>query len=127
MDAAHPAAAARWPAPPVPVFTTRDIIYGDNPEVGERRRVTASCQMEGFDQMAGQKELRTTPADRMRFKVLHKFYDYKARFEESHMCVGCGRCTPLSGVYFDQRNGKQDESRRGRNKGRHGPERSGLL
>lgn len=24
-------------------FTTRDLIYGDNPEVGERRRVTASC------------------------------------------------------------------------------------
>ena len=74
-------------------FTTRDVIYGDNPEVGERRRVSASCQIEGFDQMAGQRELRSTPGDRMRFKVLHKFYDYKARFKESHMCVGCGRCT----------------------------------
>jgi len=42
--------------------------------------------------MAGQRELRSTPGDRMRFKVLHKFYDYKARFKESHMCVGCGRC-----------------------------------
>ena len=73
-------------------FTTRDVIYGDNPEVGERRRVSASCQIEGFDQMAGQRELRSTPGDRMRFKVLHKFYDYKARFKESHMCVGCGRC-----------------------------------
>ena len=74
-------------------FTTRDILYGDNPEVGERRRVTASCQVEGFDQMAGQREMRSTAADRMRFKVLHKFYDYKARFGDSHMCVGCGRCT----------------------------------
>lgn len=74
-------------------FTTRDVIYGDNPEVGERRRVTASCQVEGFDQMAGQREFRSTAGDRMRFKVLHKFHDYKARFGDRHMCVGCGRCT----------------------------------
>lgn len=74
-------------------FTTRDVIYGDNPEVGERRRVTSSCQIAGFDQMAGQREFRSTAADRMRYKVLHKFHDYKARFGDSHMCVGCGRCT----------------------------------
>lgn len=73
-------------------FTTRDILYGDNPEVGERRRVSASCQVAGFDQMAGQRELRAAAGDRMRYKVLHKFHDYKARFGESHMCVGCGRC-----------------------------------
>lgn len=73
-------------------FTTRDILYGDNPEVGERRRVSASCQVAGFDQMAGQRELRSTAGERMRYKVLHKFHDYKARFEDSHMCVGCGRC-----------------------------------
>ena len=73
-------------------FTTRDVLYGDNAEVGERRRVAASCQVAGFDQMAGQRELRSTPGDRMRYKVLHKFHDYKARFGESHMCVGCGRC-----------------------------------
>ena len=74
-------------------FTTRDVIYGDNPEVGERRRVTASCQIAGFDQMAGQREFRSTAGGRMRYKVLHKFHDYKARFSEGHMCVGCGRCT----------------------------------
>lgn len=74
-------------------FTARDIIYSDNPEVGERRRVSASCQVEGFDKMAGQKEFRSTAGERMRYKVLHKFHDYKARFGERHMCVGCGRCT----------------------------------
>lgn len=74
-------------------FTTRDVIYSDNPEVGERRRVTSSCQIAGFDQMAGQRELRSTAGDRMRYKVLHKFHDYKARFGDRHMCVGCGRCT----------------------------------
>ena len=65
-------------------FTTRDVIYGDNPEVGERRRVTASCQIAGFDQMAGQREFRSTAGERMRYKVLHKFHDYKARFGEGH-------------------------------------------
>lgn len=74
-------------------FTTRDVCYGDNPEVGERRRVSASCQIAGFDQMAGQREFRATAGDRMRYKVLHKFHDYQARFGEGHMCVGCGRCT----------------------------------
>lgn len=74
-------------------FTTRDVIYGDNPEVGERRRVSASCQIAGFDQMAGQREFRSTAGDRMRYKILHKFHDHKARFGDRHMCVGCGRCT----------------------------------
>lgn len=74
-------------------FTTRDVIYGDNPEVGERRRVTASCQIDGFSDMAGGHSFRPTAGERMRYKVLHKFHDYKARFGERHMCVGCGRCT----------------------------------
>jgi len=55
--------------------------------------VTASCQIAGVDQMAGQREFRSTAGERMRYKVLHKFHDYKARFGEGHMCVGCGRCT----------------------------------
>src|SRR5699024_5733266 len=74
-------------------FTTRDIIYGDNPEVGERRRVSASCQIDTFAKVAGGGDYRTTAGDRMRYKMLHKFHDYKARFGESNMCVGCGRCT----------------------------------
>ncbi len=74
-------------------FTTSDVVYTENAENGERRRVSASCQIAGFDQMAGQREFRSTAGDRMRFKVLHKFHDYDARFHEGHMCVGCGRCT----------------------------------
>ncbi len=73
-------------------FTTTDIIYSDNARVGERRRTTASCQIEGFSDMAGGHSFRTTAGDRMRYKVLHKFHDYKARFKDYHMCVGCGRC-----------------------------------
>ena len=74
-------------------FTTRDVIYGDNPAVGERRRVTSSCQVSGFDDMAGGISFRKDAASRMRYKMLHKFRDYKARFGDHHMCVGCGRCT----------------------------------
>ena len=73
-------------------FSTRDIAYGDNPEVGERRRVASSCQIDGFTTVAGGGSYRNTAGDRMRFKMLHKFHDYKARFGDCHMCVGCGRC-----------------------------------
>lgn len=73
-------------------FVTRDVIWGDNPEVGERRRVYHSCQVPGFDTMAGQREMRPDAAGRMRYKVLHKIRDHKARFGTRQMCVGCGRC-----------------------------------
>lgn len=73
-------------------FTTTDIIYNENENVGERRRTAASCQIEGFTDMAGGRTFRPTAGDRMRYKVLHKFHDYKARFKDYHMCVGCGRC-----------------------------------
>lgn len=73
-------------------FTTTDIIYNENSNIGERKRTTASCQVEGFSDMAGGHKFRTTAGERMRYKVLHKFYDYKQRFKDYHMCVGCGRC-----------------------------------
>lgn len=73
-------------------FTTTDIVYDENGNVGERRRTAASCQIDGFTDVAGGGKYRTTPGDRMRYKVLHKFHDYKARFKDYHMCVGCGRC-----------------------------------
>lgn len=73
-------------------FTTKDIIYNENQNVGERKRIFASCQIEGFDKMAGQKEIRNKASERMRYKILHKFHDYKERFKTRHMCVGCGRC-----------------------------------
>jgi len=74
-------------------FTTTDVIYNENSNVGERKRSTASCQIEGFTDMAGGHVFRKTAGDRMRYKVLHKFHDYKERFADYHMCVGCGRCT----------------------------------
>lgn len=74
-------------------YTTRDIVYDSLGKIGERRRVQASCHIDGFDEMAGGHNFRTTKADKMRYKVLHKIHDYKAQFGDEHMCVGCGRCT----------------------------------
>lgn len=73
-------------------FTTTDVIYNENSNVGERKRTSSSCQIKGFTDMAGGMSFRNTAGDRMRFKVLHKFHDYKERFKDFHMCVGCGRC-----------------------------------
>ena len=74
-------------------YTTRDITYDPAGKIGERKRVQASCHVDGFDEMAGGHSFRTTKADKMRYKVLHKIHDYKAQFGDEHMCVGCGRCT----------------------------------
>lgn len=72
-------------------FSMQDIYYEENHNVGERRRVMASCMVDGFTNMAGNHQFREDQKDRMRFKVLHKVSDYKQRFGY-HMCVGCGRC-----------------------------------
>ncbi|MDO4976945.1 MAG: anaerobic sulfite reductase subunit AsrA [Eubacteriales bacterium] len=80
-------------------FTMQDIFYHDNPKVGERRRVWASCQIEDYDQIAGGIKFRKTKADNMRFKVMHKIYDYEKRFGYP-MCVGCGRCDDICPEYI---------------------------
>lgn len=74
-------------------YTTRDIVYDHEGKIGVRKRVQASCHVDGFDEMAGGHNFRTTKADKMRYKVLHKIHDYKEQFGDEHMCVGCGRCT----------------------------------
>jgi len=73
-------------------FNTLDVIYTENGKVGERRRVQASCMHEDFTTMAGGLSFRKTAGERMRFRTLHKIYDYKLRFKDEYMCVGCGRC-----------------------------------
>ena len=75
------------------ISTTKDLIYGENPEVGERRRISASCQIADFATVAGGGTYRKTAGERMAYKMIHKFHAYKERFGEVHMCVGCGRCT----------------------------------
>lgn len=72
-------------------FSTQDISYEENPESGERRRIWAGCHIDKFTNMAGGHDFRTDNGSRMRYKTMHKIYDYNKRFNE-HMCVGCGRC-----------------------------------
>ena len=80
-------------------FTMQDIFYTDNGRSGERRRVWASCMVDGFTDVAGGGSYRQKNGQRMRFKVLHKVLDYKQRFGY-HMCVGCGRCDDVCPEYI---------------------------
>lgn len=80
-------------------FTMQDIFYKGNKNSGERRRVWASCQVDGYTEMAGGHSFRKDKGERMRFKVLHKVYDYKKRWGY-HMCVGCGRCDDVCPEYI---------------------------
>lgn len=79
-------------------FDTVDITYDESGSFGERRRVWSSCMLDDFTSMAGGHAVRHTAGDKMRFKTLHKIYDFKLRFGKENMCVGCGRCdTQCSG------------------------------
>ena len=80
-------------------FTMQDIFYTDNGKAGERRRVWASCMVDGFTNVAGGSSYRSTNSQRMRFKVMHKIYDYQKR-TGMHMCVGCGRCDDICPEYI---------------------------
>ena len=80
-------------------FTMQDLFYTENGRVGERRRVQASCMVDGFTDVAGGGSYRKKYGERMRFKVLHKVLDFKQRFGYQ-MCVGCGRCDDVCPEYI---------------------------
>ena len=80
-------------------FTMQDIYYKENENVGERRRVWTSCQLENYDEIAGGIRFRKTKGARTRFKVMHKIHDFKERFGYT-MCVGCGRCEEVCPEYI---------------------------
>ena len=80
-------------------YTMQDVYYTDNGKVGERRRVAASCMVDGYTNVAGGGQYRKTNGERMRFKVLHKIYDFRRRFGYD-MCVGCGRCDDVCPEYI---------------------------
>ncbi len=80
-------------------FSMQDIFYKDNEKTGERRRVWTSCHVDNFTVMAGGHEFRKSKSERMRFKVMHKVYDFKKKFGY-HMCVGCGRCDDICPEYI---------------------------
>ena len=80
-------------------YTMQDVFYTDNGKVGKRRRVGASCMVDGYTNVAGGGQYRRTNGERMRFKVLHKVYDFRKRFGYD-MCVGCGRCDMVCPEYI---------------------------
>jgi anaerobic sulfite reductase subunit A len=80
-------------------FTMQDIFYEDNKNAGERRRVWASCMVDGYTDIAGGICYRESKAERMRFRVLHKISDHKKRHGQN-MCVGCGRCDDVCPEYI---------------------------
>ncbi len=80
-------------------YTMQDLFYTDNGKVGERRRVWASCMVDGFTDVAGGGSYRKKNGERMRFKVLHKVLNHEARFGHP-MCVGCGRCDDICPEYI---------------------------
>lgn len=85
-------------------FDTIDVIYEEGSNEGERKRKWSGCMLEEFTQTAGGGRARKTQGANMRFKVFHKYYDYENRFEDGHMCVGCGRCDircPKDISFFD--------------------------
>lgn len=86
-------------------FDTVDVVYTEGQSDGERKRVWSSCMLDTFTQTAGGARSRKTKGANMRFKVFHKFYDFKARFDAGrNMCVGCGRCDmhcPQDISFFD--------------------------
>ncbi len=84
-------------------FTMQDAYYTDNGKVGERRRVGASCMVDGYTNVAGGGQYRRTQGERMRFKVLHKIVDFRKRFGYD-MCVGCGRCDDVCPEYISYTN-----------------------
>lgn len=80
-------------------FTMQDVALSDNRQIGERRRVWASCHVDGYTDMAGGHTFRSKNGDRMRFKTMHKINDFYRRFG-MHMCVGCGRCDDVCPEYI---------------------------
>lgn len=88
-----------YSCPTCACYTMQDVFYTDNGRAGERRRVAAACMVDDFTLVAGGGEYRRLYGQRMRFKVLHKVYDFKKRFGYQ-MCVGCGRCDDVCPEYI---------------------------
>jgi len=80
-------------------WTMQDLFYTEDGRSGERRRVWASCMTDGYSTVAGGGEYRKKNGERMRFKVLHKIYDFKKRYGTA-MCIGCGRCEDICPEYI---------------------------
>lgn len=80
-------------------FDMQDIFYKENEDMGERRRVWGACMVDRYTDIAGGITFRAKYGSRMRFKAMHKIYDFRKRFGYN-MCVGCGRCDDACPQYI---------------------------
>ena len=80
-------------------FDMQDIYYKENEDAGERRRVWGACMVDRYTDIAGGITFRSKYGSRMRFKAMHKIYDFRKRFGYN-MCVGCGRCDDACPQYI---------------------------
>jgi anaerobic sulfite reductase subunit A len=83
-------------------FTIQNIPDSNDPRNVTRQRIWSSCQVKHFSRLAGNHEFRIPKGQRMRYKVLHKIYDFTKTFGFP-MCVGCGRCEEVCPEYIGMR------------------------
>jgi len=70
---------------------------------GKRTRSEASCQLQSFSRVAGNKIFRNNRASRFKHFVYHKI-DYFKKSHGRYMCVGCGRCLRVCPTKIDWTN-----------------------
>ena len=80
-------------------FSIEAVRDENNLEEVSRQRIWSSCQIAGYSCLAGNHDFRTSPGERMRFKVLHKIKDHRQRHGRN-MCTGCGRCDDICPEYI---------------------------
>jgi anaerobic sulfite reductase subunit A len=79
-------------------FSVLDIPSEDKTG-GERKRIWSSCLVKKISLLAGNHDFRTKEGDRLRYRALHKIYDFRKK-HGINMCIGCGRCDDVCPEYI---------------------------
>lgn len=79
-------------------FSVQDTL-AEGDASGGRERLWSSCMVKRFSLLAGAHDFRTKEGDRLRYRVLHKIYDFRKR-QGLNMCIGCGRCDDVCPEYI---------------------------
>lgn len=81
-------------------YTTEDEFEFGSYSESARFRVSDSCQLKRFTQVAGGHVFRESRAARLRQFVLHKL-SYFRKNHGKQLCVGCGRCISVCPAKID--------------------------
>lgn len=79
-------------------FSVQDTL-AEGDASGGRERLWSSCMVKRFSLLAGEHDFRIKEGDRLRYRILHKIYDFKKR-QGLNMCIGCGRCDDVCPEYI---------------------------